>query len=201
MKPEKCRQTTTNHFKPPPEYEGEKESRGLIVHCLVEPGQSTQAYCHSCGLHDFSILCKQLFYIEKHCRIYLVPIQDDVKCPYRSKHKIILLYLQCIIYRPETLHITQDKHGILFTRTCMSSQILHIYGVSVVICGGLPTRQAASNHHKPPLKHRKYAGFGTMDISSGLWWFACIYLVSLPIVPNCGGDLRWSMWWFVFWIR
>ena len=27
------------------------------------------------------------------------------------------------------------------------SQILHIYGVSVVICGGLPTRQAASNHH------------------------------------------------------
>ena len=25
-----------------------------------------------------------------------------------------------------------------------SSQILHIYGISVVICGGSPTRQAAS---------------------------------------------------------
>ena len=49
-----------------------------------------------------------------------------------------------------------------------SSQILHIYGVSVVICGGLPTRQAASNHHKPPLKHRKYAGFGMMGIRKSI---------------------------------
>ena len=45
-----------------------------------------------------------------------------------------------------------------------SSQILHIYGVSVVICGGLLTRPAAANHHKPPPKHRKYAGVGTMGI-------------------------------------
>ena len=48
-----------------------------------------------------------------------------------------------------------------------SSQILHIYGVSVVICGGLLTlltRLAAANHHKPPPKRRKYAGFGTMGI-------------------------------------
>ena len=43
-------------------------------------------------------------------------------------------------------------------------QILHMYGVSVVICGGLPTRLAAANHHKPPPKRRKYAGFGTMGI-------------------------------------
>ena len=45
-----------------------------------------------------------------------------------------------------------------------SSQILHIYCVSVVICGGLLTRLAAANHHKPPPKRRKYAGFGTVDI-------------------------------------
>ena len=45
-----------------------------------------------------------------------------------------------------------------------SSQILNIYGVSVVICGGLLTRLAAANHHKPPPKRRKYAGFGTMGI-------------------------------------
>ena len=29
-------------------------------------------------------------------------------------------------------------------------------------------------------------------VYGGLWWFACISLVSLPIVPNYGGDL----WWF-----
>ena len=49
-----------------------------------------------------------------------------------------------------------------------SSQILHIYGISVVICVGLPTRQAASNHHKPPLKHRKYAGFGMIGIRKSI---------------------------------
>ena len=98
----------------------------------------------------------------------------------------------------------------------------------------LHLRQAASNHHKSPLKHRKYAGFGTLCIRKkhhasptrlgyieraiakilafyqhtnnhhpklwrwfsvvcgGFWRFACISLVSLPIVPNSGGDL----WWF-----
>ena len=44
------------------------------------------------------------------------------------------------------------------------SQILHIYGVLVVICGGLLTRPAAANHHKPPKKLRKYGGLGTMGI-------------------------------------
>ena len=128
---------------------------------------------------------------------------------------------------------------------CTSCQILHIYGISVVICGGLPTRQVASNHHKPPLIHRKYAGFGMMSICKNIvlhqhgiatlnepcsldkivafyqhtnnhhpkfwWWFAVVCgglpassLVSLPIVPNSGGDLRWcavvcgDLRWFVF---
>ena len=73
-----------------------------------------------------------------------------------------------LIYRHETLHITRNQHGILFTGTYTSSQILHIYGISVVICGGLPTRQAASNHHKPPLNHRKYAGFGMIGIRKSI---------------------------------
>ena len=47
-------------------------------------------------------------------------------------------------------------------------EILHIYGISVVICGGLPTRQAASNHHKPQLKHRKYTGFGMIGIRKSI---------------------------------
>ena len=29
-------------------------------------------------------------------------------------------------------------------------------------------------------------------VCSGLWWFACTSLVSLPIVANSGGDV----WWF-----
>ena len=33
-----------------------------------------------------------------------------------------------------------------------------------MICGGLLTRLAAANHHKPSPKRRKYAGFGTMGI-------------------------------------
>ena len=44
-------------------------------------------------------------------------------------------------------------------------------------------------------------------ICGGLRWFACIPLVSLPIVPNSGGDLQWfvvilvvcgGLRWFVF---
>ena len=34
----------------------------------------------------------------------------------------------------------------------------------MVVCGGLLTRLASENHHKPPPKRRKYAGFGTVDI-------------------------------------
>ena len=39
-------------------------------------------------------------------------------------------------------------------------------------------------------------------VCGGLWWFSCISLVSLPIVPNAGGDLRrfavicGGLWWF-----
>ena len=51
-----------------------------------------------------------------------------------------------------------------------SSKIPHIYGVSVVICGGLPIRLAAANHHKPRPKRRKYryAGFGTKGIRESI---------------------------------
>ena len=75
-----------------------------------------------------------------------------------------------------------------------SSQILHIYGVSVVICGGLLTRLAAANHHKPPPKRRKYAGVGTMGIpairehrapQTRLGYFEGAKL--LAFVPNSGG--------------
>ena len=40
-------------------------------------------------------------------------------------------------------------------------------------------------------------------VCSGLRWFACFPLFSLPIVPNSGGDLWWFavicaiLWWFV----
>ena len=34
-------------------------------------------------------------------------------------------------------------------------------------------------------------------VCGGLWWFSCISLVSLPIVPNDGGDLCCGgLWWF-----
>ncbi len=49
-----------------------------------------------------------------------------------------------------------------------SSHILLIYGVSVVICGGLPARLAAANHHEAPPKRRKYAGFGMMCIRESI---------------------------------
>ena len=66
----------------------------------------------------------------------------SLKCPYLSKPQVIILTVH--IYRHETLHITQNNASYLPAHEYTSSQILHIYGISVVICGGLPTRQAAS---------------------------------------------------------
>ena len=34
--------------------------------------------------------------------------------------------------------------------------------------GDLPARLAATNHHKPPPKRRKYAGFGTKGIRESI---------------------------------
>ena len=92
------------------------------------------------------------------------------KCPYRCKHQLILL----TVYRSETLYITQNKHGMLFTsaRIPIIPNSPYNYGISVVICGGLhwPTRLAtgAANHHKPPPKCRKYAGFRMMGIRESI---------------------------------
>ena len=91
----------------------------------------------------------------------------SLKCLYRSKHQVIILTVYIALK-----HCTSHKTNTACFKPAheyTSSQLLHIYGVSVVICGGLPTRQAASNHHKPPLKRRKYAGFGTMDIRKSIW--------------------------------
>ena len=119
------------------------------------------------------------------------------------------IYIYIYIYRPEILYITHKKHGMLFTGTRIytSSQILHIYGVSMVICGGLPTRLAAANHHKPPPKRHKYAGFGTIGIRESivlhrqglatlkepqLGQTTCLnYQHTNIIIPNSGGGLQW----------
>ena len=97
-----------------------------------------------------------------------MPIQDDVikvsissQCPYCSETEP-----QVINYRPGNLYITQNKHGMLSTGTRIhivpNSAYLRCFG------GDLPTRLAAANHHKPPPKHRKYAGFGTMGIRESI---------------------------------
>ena len=75
--------TTTNHCKPPPEGRREntrgkkslnglkcpfcglnltKARRNIIIYSVI-------ALYHSCCLHDFIYLCKQLFYIEKHWHV------------------------------------------------------------------------------------------------------------------------------------
>ena len=126
--------------------------------------------CHSCCLHDFSI-CKQLLYIEKHWHVcnnqYWVCVAPPIeyawcqfkmtssKCPYRSKHQVIILSLY-IALKPCTSHKTSTA-CFSPAHEYTSSKILHIYGVSVVICGALLTRLAAANHHKPPPKRHKYA--------------------------------------------
>ena len=113
----------------------------------------------SCCLHDCSI-CKQLFYIEKHWHVgnnqdwvcVAPPIEytwcqfkmTSSKCPYRSKHQVILLTVY--IYRPETLYITQNKHGMLFTGTRI--HIVPNFAYLRRFGGDLLTRPAAANHHK-----------------------------------------------------
>ena len=82
------------------------------------------------------------------------------KCPYRSKHQVIILTVYRPLYialKPCTSHKTSTA-CFSPAHEYTSSQILHIFG------GGLLTRLAAANHHKPPPKHRKYAGFGMMGI-------------------------------------
>ena len=140
-------QTTSNHHKPPPEFEtigGENDENQANHHQNTSKKESNCQFCglnlamarrniiclcHSCCLHDFSI-CKQLFYIEKHWHVcnnqdwvcVVPPIEyvwclfkmTSSKCPYRSKHQVIIL---TVIYRPETLYITHNKHGMLFTGT------------------------------------------------------------------------------------
>ena len=90
------------------------------------------------------------------------------KCPYRSKHQVIILTVYIhISLKPCTSHKTSTA-CFSPAHEYTSYQILHIYGVSVVICGGLSTRLAAANHHKPPPKRRKYAGFGTKGIHQSI---------------------------------
>ena len=86
------------------------------------------------------------------------------KCPYRSKHQVIILTVYIYItVKPCTSHKTSTA-CFSPAHEYTSSHILHIYGVSMVICGGLLTSLAAANHHKPPPKCLKYAGFGTIGI-------------------------------------
>ena len=124
-------QTTANDHKPPPEFEtigGEndekqanhrkplqtttrirvkKESNCQFCGLNLAMARRNIIYlCHSCRLHGFSI-CKQLFYIEKHCHVcnnqdwvcVAPPIEyvwcqfkmTSSKCPSRSKHQVIIL--------------------------------------------------------------------------------------------------------------
>ena len=70
------------------------------------------------------------------------------KCPYRSKHQVIIqLQSIYIALKPCTSHKTSTA-CFSPAHEYTSSQILHIYGVLVVICGGLLARPAAANHHK-----------------------------------------------------
>ena len=91
----------------------------------------------------------------------------SLKCPYLSKPQVIILTVHYIAMKHCTSHKTSTAYYSP-AHEYTSSQILHIYGISVVICGGLPTRQAASNHHKPPLKHLKCVGFGMIGIRKSI---------------------------------
>ena len=117
----------------------------------------------------------------------------SLKCPYRSKHQLILLTvrhpLQSIYYyRPETLHITQNKHGepysfktkyLFFTGNFNSTRITIIPNSG----GGLRWFVLVWLHLSVFTAYRpKFwwwfavicCGFG------GVWWFAVV----------CG-NLRW----------
>ena len=152
----------------PPEYEKKRVELSIL---LVEPGQST----HTCTLTfpfmqsaRFLYLCKQLFFLHRKalargqllrlCMCVAPPIEytwcqfkmTSLKCPYLSKpHVIILSYSTYIAMKHCTSHKTSTaSYSPAHENT--SSQILHIYGISVVICGGLPKSkppQITTNHH------------------------------------------------------
>ena len=58
-----------------------------------------------------------------------------------------------------------------------SFQILHIYDFSVVVCGYLRRLALYANHHKSPLKRRKYSEFGTMCIHVPVKSMPCLFCV------------------------
>ena len=91
------------------------------------------------------------------------------KCPYRSKHQVIILTIY-IALKPCTSHKT--KHGMLFNGTRIhivpNSAYLRRFGGDLWWFAYIATRLAAANHHKPPPKHRKYAGFGTKGIRESI---------------------------------
>ena len=178
-----------NHHTPPPEYEKE---RSIIVHYFgwTWP-KHAGIYCHSCSLHDFSI-CKQLFYIEKHWHvgcvcgcgatywIYLVPIQDDVievsvpiKTPSNNTYSTYIAMKHCTSHKTSTASYSPAHE---YT----SSQIRHIYGVSVVISGGLPTRQLSrlkitTNHH-----------WNIVNMQDLEWWVFA--------KASCSTNTAWPLW-------
>ena len=118
----KSRQTTANHHQNTSKKESNCQFCGLN---LVMARRNIIYLCHSCCLHDFSI-CKQLFYIEKHCHVcnnqdwvcVAPPIEyawcqfkmTSSKCPYRSKHQVIIL---TVYISPWNLvhHTKQARHA------------------------------------------------------------------------------------------
>ena len=110
VKTMKSRQTTANHRKPlqtTTRIRVKKESNCQFCGLNLAMARRNIIYlCHSCRLHGFSI-CKQLFYIEKHCHVcnnqdwvcVAPPIEyawcqfkmTSSKCPSRSKHQVIIL--------------------------------------------------------------------------------------------------------------
>ena len=124
------------------------------------------------------------------------------KCPYRSKHEVIILTVYIYIaLKPCTSHKTStacfspaheytSSHNFAYLRRFGGDLWWFAY----------KKRPAAANYHKPQKKRRKYAGFGTMGIPAirenivlhrqGL---ATLkepnYLIAF--VPNSGGGLQW----------
>ena len=114
----------------------------------------------------FIFICKQLFFLHRKalargqllrlCMCVAPPIEytwcqfkmTSLKCPYLSKLYCKYYYLNNTYSTYIAMkHCTSHKTSTASyspAHEYTSSQILHIYGISVVICGGLPTRQAAS---------------------------------------------------------
>ena len=119
-------------------------------------------------------------------------IKDDViEVSVRSKRQVIILTVY--IYRPETLYITQNKHGMLFTGTRIhiipNSAYLRRFGGDLWWFAYKASRRKSP---KTPPKRRKCAGFGTVDIpvirKSIVFHRQAKLLV---FVPNFGGGLQW----------